>query len=103
MRAFHTAAAVSAIFNEPNLVSWAGLVPVLRLAERAGLHAVAQRRVRLPACATSRELAGCRTHHPVRVPQPGPFDRIYDSREGAPQDAGVEEDPYVMVDALYAR
>ena len=48
MRASHTAAAVSARFDEPNLVSCAGLVPVLRLAERAGLHAGAQRRVRLP-------------------------------------------------------
>jgi hypothetical protein len=35
--------AVSARFDEPNLV------PVLRLAERAGLHAAAQQRVRLPA------------------------------------------------------
>ena len=45
MRARHTAAAVSATFDEPNLVSCAGLVPVLRLAERAGLHAAADRRV----------------------------------------------------------
>jgi hypothetical protein len=44
---------VSATFDEPNLVSCAGLVPVLRLAERAGLHTVAQRRVRLSACAGS--------------------------------------------------
>jgi Transposase DDE domain group 1 len=49
VRARHTVVAVSAIFDEPNLVSCAGLVPVLRLAERAGLHAVAQQRVRLPA------------------------------------------------------
>ena len=53
VRACHTAAAVSATFDEPNLVSCAGLVPVLRLAERAGLHAAAQQRVRLPACAGS--------------------------------------------------
>lgn len=53
MRACHTAAAVSATFDEPNLVSCAGLVPVLRLAQRAGLHAVAQQRVRLPASAGS--------------------------------------------------
>ena len=33
VRASHTAAAVSATFDEPNLVSCAGLVPVLRLAE----------------------------------------------------------------------
>lgn len=53
VRACHTAVAVSATFDEPNLVSCAGLVPVLRLAERAGLHAAAQQRVRLPASAGS--------------------------------------------------
>jgi hypothetical protein len=44
---------VSATFDEPNLVSCAGLVPVLRLAQRAGLHAAAQQRVRLAACVGS--------------------------------------------------
>jgi hypothetical protein len=44
---------VSARFDEPNLVSCAGLVPVLRLAERAGLPAVAQQRVRLLVSAGS--------------------------------------------------
>jgi hypothetical protein len=53
VRACHTAAAVSATFDEPNLVSCAGLVPVLRLAERAGLHEVIQHRVRLLASAGS--------------------------------------------------
>jgi Transposase DDE domain group 1 len=53
VQASHAAAAVSATFDEPNLVSCAGLVPVLRLAERAGLHASADRRVRLPVSAGS--------------------------------------------------
>jgi hypothetical protein len=53
VRVCHTAAAVSAIFDEPNLVSCAGLVPVLRLTERVGLHAAAQQWVRLPASAGS--------------------------------------------------
>jgi hypothetical protein len=44
---------VSATFDEPNLVSCAGLVPALRLAERAGLHGAAQQQVRLPASAGS--------------------------------------------------
>ena len=35
MRVFH---GVSAVFDDPNLVSCAGLAPVLRLAERCGLH-----------------------------------------------------------------
>lgn len=38
VRASHTAGAVSVTFDEPNLVSHAGLVPLLRLAQRAGLH-----------------------------------------------------------------
>jgi hypothetical protein len=46
VRACHSAAAVSARFDESNLVSCAGLVPVSRLAQRAGLHAAAQQRVR---------------------------------------------------------
>jgi hypothetical protein len=45
--------AVSATFDEPNLVACVGLVPVLRLAERAGSHAAAQQRVRLAASAGS--------------------------------------------------
>ncbi len=48
VRASHTAAAVSVRFDEPNLVSCAGLVPLMRLAERAGLHEAADRLVRLP-------------------------------------------------------
>jgi len=47
VRASHTAAGVSARFDEPNLVACAGLVPVLRLAERAGLHEAADQRIRL--------------------------------------------------------
>jgi hypothetical protein len=53
VRARHTAAVVSATFDEPNLVSCAGLVPVLRLAERAGLHEVIPHRVQLLASAGS--------------------------------------------------
>lgn len=33
---------VSAVFDDPNLIGSAGLVPVMRLAERAGLHALLQ-------------------------------------------------------------
>ena len=53
VRASHRAGAVSVRFDEPNLVSCAGLIPVLRLAERAGLHEAADRRVRLPRGAGS--------------------------------------------------
>src|SRR5919201_1819219 len=47
MRAFHTAAAVSVRFDDPNLVSYAGLIPVLRLAHDAGLGELADQMVRL--------------------------------------------------------
>jgi len=47
MQALHTRGAVSARFDDPNLVSHAGLIPVLRLAHDAGLGEVADRLVRL--------------------------------------------------------
>jgi hypothetical protein len=39
---------VRAAFDDPNLVSCAGLVPVMRLAQQAGLHDAVTGRVRLP-------------------------------------------------------
>jgi hypothetical protein len=39
---------VSAVFDDPNLVSAAGLVPMLRLAQRAGLAELAQDRLSVP-------------------------------------------------------
>jgi hypothetical protein len=42
----HTVARTSAAFDDPNLVSHAGLVPVMALAQRAGLHDLAARHVR---------------------------------------------------------
>jgi hypothetical protein len=41
MQVSHSVRAVSASFDDPNLVSAAGLVPVLKLAEKAGLHRLA--------------------------------------------------------------
>ena len=38
---------VTAVFDDPNLVSCAGLAPVLELAERAGLHDIVQEHVRI--------------------------------------------------------
>ena len=43
MQLSHTLPVVSASFDEPNLVSSAGLVPVMALAEQAGLHAALRR------------------------------------------------------------
>ena len=42
MQLSHTPAATSAVFDEPNLVSAAGLVPVLELAGSAGLQQLAE-------------------------------------------------------------
>jgi hypothetical protein len=38
---------VTAVFDDPNLVSCAGLAPVLGLAERAGLQGLAAEHVRI--------------------------------------------------------
>lgn len=44
----HAPAAVSALFDDPNLVSAAGLVPMLRLARSAGLDQLSQSRLSVP-------------------------------------------------------
>ena len=41
MRLLHDLAKIHASFDDPNLVSRAGLVPVMALAQRAGLSALA--------------------------------------------------------------
>lgn len=48
MQASHTRGAVRARFDDPNLVSHAGLVPVMRLAQDAGLHELAERHLKVP-------------------------------------------------------
>ncbi len=45
MRLWHDPPKISACFDDPNLVSRAGLVPVMSLAERAGLAALAREHV----------------------------------------------------------
>ena len=42
MKLSHTLGATSAVFDDPNLVSAGGLVPVLALAESAGLRDLAE-------------------------------------------------------------
>jgi hypothetical protein len=49
MRLSHDPLKISARFDDPNLVSRAGLVPVMALAERAGLHALARQHVQIAA------------------------------------------------------
>ncbi len=48
MQPCHTPRATSAVFDDPNLVSSAGLVPVLALARSAGLHELAQQHLTVP-------------------------------------------------------
>ncbi|MFJ2116775.1 IS1380 family transposase, partial [Streptomyces sp. NPDC087850] len=47
MQVSHTPAAVSAAFDDPNLIAQAGLVPVMRLAERCGLSRLVAEKVKL--------------------------------------------------------
>ncbi|MGI5516635.1 IS1380 family transposase [Streptomyces sp. CA-106131] len=47
MQSSHAAAAVSAAFDDTNLVAYAGLVPVMRLAERCGLARLTAEKVKL--------------------------------------------------------
>jgi hypothetical protein len=48
VRLSHRSSALSAVFDEPTLVSAAGLVPVLALAERAGLGRLADELLSVP-------------------------------------------------------
>lgn len=48
MQLSHTGQVVSATFDDPNLVSAAGLVPVMRIAKDAGLHRLADRHLSVP-------------------------------------------------------
>jgi hypothetical protein len=48
MQLSHTSRATSAVFDDPNLVSSAGLAPVVALAESAGLAALAQEHLSVP-------------------------------------------------------
>ena len=48
MQLCHTSGATSAVFDDPNLVSCAGLVPVVALASSAGLRGLADQHVSVP-------------------------------------------------------
>lgn len=48
MQLSHTVAAMSATFDDPNLVTAAGLVPTMRLAQNIGLHTLADARLSVP-------------------------------------------------------
>ena len=48
MQLSHTSRTMSAVFDDPNLVSPAGLVPVLALADRSGLRQLADAHLSVP-------------------------------------------------------
>jgi hypothetical protein len=48
MQLSHTRKVVSATFDDPNLVSGAGLVPVMKIAKNAGLHRLVDRHLTVP-------------------------------------------------------
>jgi hypothetical protein len=48
MQLCHTSRATSAVFDDPNLVSSAGLIPVVALARSSGLHELAQQHLTVP-------------------------------------------------------
>lgn len=48
MKATHTPAATSVTFDDPNLVSAAGLGPILTLADKADLHTLADKHLSVP-------------------------------------------------------
>jgi DDE family transposase len=53
MQVSHTPSAVSAVFDDPNLFAHAGLVPVMRMAERCGLSRLVTEKVRLTGAKNS--------------------------------------------------
>jgi hypothetical protein len=62
MQSSHAASAVSAVFDDTNLVAYAGLVPVMRLAERCGLARLVAEKVKLTGAkngAGADRLVGC--------------------------------------------
>ena len=49
---------VSAVFDDPNLIGLAGLVPVMRLAEKAGLHDLLKEHLSVPSPNAAAKAAG---------------------------------------------
>ena len=65
MQVSHAVPVRTAVFDEPTLVSHAGLVPAIGLAARAGLTELADRRVTVPR--RSRYASGSKVSALVRV------------------------------------
>lgn len=94
----HTAPALSATFDDSNLVSTAGLVPVMRLADRAGLAALTQDHLTVPSdkganagakimSLVAGMIAGADSIEDMRLLQHGGMRRLFD-RVYAPSTLG---------------
>ena len=82
MQAFHK---VDAVFDDPNLIGSAGLVPVMRLAERAGLHELLAERLSVPspnagvkaACVVAGMIAGADSIDDLDVLRHGGMSKVF--------------------------
>ncbi len=82
MQAFHR---MSAVFDDPNLIGSAGLVPVMRLAERAGLNELLRERLSVPsahaggkaACVVAGMLAGADSIDDLDVLRHGGMAKVF--------------------------
>jgi hypothetical protein len=82
MRVCHN---LSAGFDDPNLVSCAGLIPVMTLAERAGLHDLARAHVRVPGSARiARSARRLRLHLSERWPWEHAWQAMFTAASGPP-------------------
>jgi len=76
---------VSAVFDDPNLIGSAGLVPVMRLAHRAGLQDLLEQRLSVPsanaaakaACVMAGMLAGADSIDDLDVLRHGGMGRVF--------------------------
>ena len=81
---------VSAVFDDPNLIGHAGLVPVLQLAQRAGLHDLVGAHLSVPSpnlvAKTSSVIAGmlcgADSIDDLDVIRHGGMGRVFDGRAG---------------------
>jgi hypothetical protein len=89
MRLSHTRPVAAAVFDEPNLVSAAGLVPVLALAERCGLQKLADEYLTVPtdkgahpgakvACLVAGMVAGADSINDMGLLRHGAMGKVFD-------------------------
>ena len=82
MQAFHK---IDAVLDDPNLIGSAGLVPVMRLAQRAGLHDLLEERLSVPsahagakaACVVAGMLAGADSIDDLDVLRHGGMGKVF--------------------------